>query len=142
MPWIYENNQIGQVSKYYFIVQDRTLNLILDTDIFVIMLSCREEVVSAVRCLSNFVHSVRKAYAIPVEEVDPQYASAVQAFDGMPPLKTGERHLRMLIVDDNSKEDTRVYVSPSMYTIPPGRAIPSFDPEWLSIFKENARATN
>ncbi|KAF7973335.1 hypothetical protein HWV62_14388 [Athelia sp. TMB] len=111
-----------------------------DTDVFVISLNCREEVISAAGQISTFVHTVRKAYAVPAEEVDNKYAIALESFAGASPRKAGERHLRMLIVDDNSGHNNQMFVSPSLYAIPSDRVIPSFDPEWLSILKENARS--
>lgn len=131
-------NYTGRYNVSYY--SELCSNSQLDTHVVVIDINCREEVISAVRRLSNFVHSVRKAYAIPADEVDEKYAMALESFNSAPPLKTGERYLRMLVVDDDSEGNNYLFIAPSLYTIHPGRLIPSFDPEWLSILKENVQS--
>lgn len=69
--------------------------------------------------------------------MEEKYAIALESFNSAPPLKKGERYLRMLVVDDDSQGNNYLFIAPSLYTIHRGRLIPSFDPEWLSILKEN-----
>ncbi|KAF7969922.1 hypothetical protein HWV62_20063 [Athelia sp. TMB] len=112
-----------------------------ETDVFVIFLNCHEEVISPVRRLSKFIHTVRKALAVPANEVDERYACVLETFEYVPPLSPGERRIQILVVDDNPDDGSQhVFVVPSQGIITPRNIVPSFDPEWLSILKENARS--
>lgn len=76
-----------------------------------------------------------------MDEVEKDHAAALAA--AMPTLKAGERTLRILIYDDTSDNDRHNFVSANVYAIPlgvHGRAVPLFDPKWVSTFKEKTRS--
>ena len=81
---------------------------------------------------------MRKAYAIPANELDEKSASVLEVLPGATSLEAGERLLRVLMVEDSS-EDFPTILAPLEFVIPAKKLFPSFDPEWLSILKENAR---
>ena len=93
---------------------------------------------SAIRRLSKFHYTVRKARAIQASEVDEKFAMALGQFSTDVVLQSGERLLRVLVVDESSDEFPLDF-APVSFIIAAGRIFPSFNPEWLSIFKENAR---
>ncbi|KAF7974958.1 hypothetical protein HWV62_10683 [Athelia sp. TMB] len=109
-----------------------------DVDVFFVSLDCQEEIVSAIRRLSNFSFTVRKAYAIPANQLDEKSANVLEMLPGATSPEAGERLLRVLLVEDNS-EDFPTILAPLEFVIPAKKIFPSFDPEWLSILKENAR---
>lgn len=110
----------------------------LDTDVFFVSLDCQEEIVSAIRRLSNFSFTVRKAYAIPANQLDEKSAGVLKMLPGAASPEAGQRLLRVLLVEDNSEGFPTIF-SPLEFVIPAKKIFPSFDPEWLSILKENAR---
>ena len=109
-----------------------------DTDIFLIVLDCREEIVSAVRQLSNFFYTVREASATPLKELDERSANVLMQLPTVT-LKARQRLLRILVVDNGSDDFPGTTVIPLFSTISAGRSMPIFNPKWLSILKKNAR---
>ncbi|KAF7969770.1 hypothetical protein HWV62_26074 [Athelia sp. TMB] len=110
----------------------------LDTDVLIVSLNCREEIVSVIQRRSNFYFTVHKARAIPASELDEKFARSLGQFSSNVVLEPGERFLRVLLVDENSDEFPPDFALVSCI-ISGERIFPFFNPEWLSIFKENAR---
>ncbi|KZP16373.1 hypothetical protein FIBSPDRAFT_62699 [Athelia psychrophila] len=121
----------------------------IDTDIFLVAVDSREEVVSSVWRSTKFFFSVGKACAIPADIVNKKYpdpaATDVAATTAVP-LKIGEQLLRILVVDDmgvadsNAKMPVNTHISPITHTLPQRIVLPLFEPGWLSQFKKNARS--
>ncbi|KZP16370.1 hypothetical protein FIBSPDRAFT_958094 [Athelia psychrophila] len=145
--WV-EKNQVHIVYAGIHALNLRKQPHRTDTDIFLVLLDCHEETVSSVRRSTKFVHSVRKAGAIPADEVNKKYYTAADEITASSavPLKIGERLLHIVVVDDDggvdddAKRPVYTYTSPIVYTIPQGAVLPLFEPGWLSKFKKIARS--
>ncbi|KAF7968993.1 hypothetical protein HWV62_28726 [Athelia sp. TMB] len=109
-----------------------------DTDVFVIYLNAGEELVSTALRLSRFLFTVRKAYAIPANQLDEKSASVLEMLPSARSLEAGERRLRVLLVDD-CLDVFPTFIAPFEFVIPAKKLFLAYDPEWLSILKENAR---
>lgn len=89
-----------------------------------------------------------KACAIPANEVHKKYPAATDAIaaSAAVPLKTGDRLLQIVAVDDDGVIDDDdqmpvfLQISPFVHIIPQGAALPSFEPSWRSKYKKIARS--
>ncbi|KAF7968995.1 hypothetical protein HWV62_28730 [Athelia sp. TMB] len=131
-------NRLGQRRLSHIIGPYLFQQLTLDTDVLIVSLNCREEIVSVIQRRSNFYFTVHKARAVPASELDEKFARSLGQFSTNVVLEPGERFLRVLLVDENSDEFPPDFALVSCI-ISGERIFPFFNPEWLSIFKENAR---
>ncbi|KZP16371.1 hypothetical protein FIBSPDRAFT_1047597 [Athelia psychrophila] len=141
--WIDKNESHIVVASVDALNLQKHLNR-ADTNMFVVIVHCREEAVSSGWRSSKFIYSMGKACAIPADIVYKKYPSATDGIAASrapplaPPLNIGERYIQILVVDDG--DQTRDVFIPFVSTIPRGVVLPPFEPGWLSKFKEITRS--
>ncbi|KZP17970.1 hypothetical protein FIBSPDRAFT_1046520 [Athelia psychrophila] len=135
--WIHQN-QVSIINAGWHALNLRKQPNRADTDVFLVILKYREEVVSPFRRSSSFFHSVGNAYAMTDDEVNKKYPAALGAIAaGADPLEIGERLMRVIVVVERSDEDNLpMIIAPNAHTIPRGIVPPSFDPGWLANFRK------